>query len=181
VPRRLDIGALLAAAGALLLIVSLFLDWYELAGDAAGVALTGWNAFELTDVVLTLIALGTLAAVAARFGFISGIPHRTLTVAGGAALLLVAVQLLNPPPVLSVVDESLATGAWLALSGAALMFAGGAFSLARISISLSFEERDREVAIRREQRAAAAPAPPAPEPPARDSETIPLDAEPRKD
>lgn len=175
-PRRLDIGALLAAAGALLLTVSLFLDWYEVAGD---VVLSGWTAFEITDVLLTLAALATLAAVAGRLGLLRNVPHPTMAAAGAAALVLVAVQLVNPPPVLAVVnDAAIATGGWLGLSGAALMFAGGVFSLARISISLSFEQRDREVAIRREQRVAATPAPPEP---AREPETMPLEPGQGKD
>jgi hypothetical protein len=176
VPRRVDIGALLAGAGALLLIVSLFLDWYEVAGE---VMLSGWRAFEITDLVLTLAAIATLASVTARFGLVRSLPHHTMSAAGAAALVLVAVQLVNPPPVLAVVaDTTIATGGWLGLSGAALMFAGGVFSLARVSISLSFEQRDREVAIRREQRVAATPAPP--EPP-REAETMPLESGQGKD
>lgn len=172
-PRRLDIGALLAGAGALLLVVSLFLDWYEV---ARGVTLSGWTAFEISDVLLTLAALATLAAVGARLGLLRGVPQLTMSAAGAAALALVAVQLVNPPPVLAVVeDETIATGGWLGLSGAALMFAGGVFSLARISISLSFEQRDREVAIRRQQRAAATPAPSEQPRAAGEPETIPLD------
>ena len=49
--RRLEAGPLLVTLGALLLLVSLFLDWF--AGGA-----TAWQAFEVWDLVLFVLAVG---------------------------------------------------------------------------------------------------------------------------
>ena len=53
--RRLEAGPLLVTLGALLLLVSLFLSWY--AGE-----ITAWEAFEVWDLVLFVLALGSIAA-----------------------------------------------------------------------------------------------------------------------
>ena len=52
--RRLEAGPLLVALGALLLLVSLFLSWFT--GET-----TAWEAFEVWDVVLFVLALGAIA------------------------------------------------------------------------------------------------------------------------
>src|SRR5829696_2294230 len=54
-PRRLEAGPLLVTLGALLLLVSLFLDWFS--GEV-----TAWEAFEAWDLVLFVLALGSIAA-----------------------------------------------------------------------------------------------------------------------
>ena len=55
--RRFDIGPLLVALGALVLLVGLFLDWYG--------GVNAWNSFELADVVLAALAAAGLVAGAA--------------------------------------------------------------------------------------------------------------------
>ena len=57
---QLPIGPLVAAIGAILLIVSLFLDWYE--------ELTGFTVFEFVDLLLTGLAVLTLVSLAAPSG-----------------------------------------------------------------------------------------------------------------
>jgi hypothetical protein len=52
--RRFDIGPILLALGAALLLVALFLKWYG--------PLTAWNAFELTDILLAALAVAAWAA-----------------------------------------------------------------------------------------------------------------------
>ena len=54
--RRFDIGPLIVAVGSLVLLVSLFLDWYG--GE------TAWGAFEVADVLIAALALAALVAVA---------------------------------------------------------------------------------------------------------------------
>ena len=56
-PRRLDAGAVVAAGGAVLLLISLFLDWY---GDG-GLGYSAWTVFEVIDLALAAIALLTLS------------------------------------------------------------------------------------------------------------------------
>jgi hypothetical protein len=139
---QIPIGALVAALGGLLLIVSLALDWYG--------QISGFNSFEFLDLLLVLLALATLASLAAALGLLhtplmAGAP----LVVGLAALVVVASQLINHPPV--GIGRDLETGAWLGLAGAALMVAGAILSTARIAIAV--EPRSR-------------PGPSAPEPPA---------------
>ena len=51
--RPLDAGAAVAAGGAVLLLISLFLDWY---GDD-GHGYSAWTLFEVIDLLLAAIAL----------------------------------------------------------------------------------------------------------------------------
>ena len=52
--RRFDIGPLIVAVGSLVLLVSLFLDWYG--GE------TAWGAFEVADVLIAALAIAALVA-----------------------------------------------------------------------------------------------------------------------
>ena len=112
--ERFDAGTGLVAVGAVLLLVSLFIDWYDPGGDA-------WAVFESLDLVLAGVAVCGLLAVAPRFG--AGGLGRALPLITAIAFAIVVVQLIDPPPVVS--DSDLATGAWLALAATVLM-AGGA-------------------------------------------------------
>lgn len=86
--RKLDAGALLVAAAALLLTVSLFLDWF----GTGGATVSAWEAFEVLDLVL-LAAAGV--AVAAAFG---PLEDRLLVAAAATALVVVVSQLIQAPP-----------------------------------------------------------------------------------
>jgi hypothetical protein len=133
------IGTLLALAGAPLLVVSLFLDWYgyegaevtvfgsnrELAFTASG--LSAWEVFELADIVLLLCALAGLTAVVAAHR----VPPAMFIGAGVTALLIVAVSLVNTPPILQTSEDldlsiTREIGSWLALGGALAMLGGAA-------------------------------------------------------
>ena len=106
--ERFDAGTGLVAVGAVLLLVSLFIDWYDPGGDA-------WAVFESLDLVLAGAAVCGLLAVAPRFG--TGGLGRALPLITAIAFAIVVVQLIDPPPVVSHSD--LATGAWLALAATA--------------------------------------------------------------
>ncbi len=118
--RRLRLGELGALAGAVCVIVSLWLPWYE---NAAG-KLTGWNTFGPTLVLL-------IAAAAAALGLVvSAVTERSTalpvaaavwsTVFGIIAVICAVVRVLERPEH----STSLCAGAWLALAGAILMLAG---------------------------------------------------------
>jgi hypothetical protein len=161
VPRQtqLAVGPLVAAVGAVLLIVSLFLDWYE--------GITGFTVFEFLDLLLLLLAVATIAALAGGLGLVeqSASPAVMLGVAL-FTMFVVLSQLINDPPVVALAgvgapDQDI--GIWLALSGAALMVAGGVLGYA--SISLAFEPRSRDSDRDVTGVAPASPPPrPAPEP-----------------
>jgi hypothetical protein len=134
-PRNgsLPVGPLVAAIGAVLLIVSLFLDWYE--GD-----LEGFTVFEVLDLLLVLMALLTIASLAGGLGLVRTAPSPALSLAVALFTIFVVVsQVLNDPPAVANDDAGKEVGIWLALGGAALMGAGSLLAFARIS--LTFERR----------------------------------------
>jgi hypothetical protein len=155
---NIDAGPVLSIAGGLVLLVSLFLDWYE-----PGVS--AWTVFELIDLLLALSALVAIlfAVELIRPGLIplSRVPaaERFVLTAGTVALVLVASQILNHPP--AAQHEGVMFGAWLALGGAALMFAGGVATLALVSLRVTFDRRPT----------AAPPPPPPPAAPGDTTET----------
>jgi hypothetical protein len=159
VPRQtqLALGPLVAAVGAVLLIVSLFLNWYE--------GLTGFTVFEFIDLLLVLLALVTIASLAGGMGLLRPAPSPTVSL--GVALftiLVVLTQIINDPPaVIGPGGREQDIGIWLGLSGSALMVAGAVLGYA--SISLAFEPRSRE--SDRDATGAGSPSPsgrPDPEP-----------------
>jgi hypothetical protein len=133
--ERIDAGAGLAAVGALMLLVSLFLDWYE-------PDLSAWTSFEIVDLLLAAISVAVLVAAVSR---LTGAPRggpvirdAWLPVLAGAALVLVAVSLVNHPPATINLGEKV--GIWIALAGSLLMLLGALAGRARVSFSLSFRE-----------------------------------------
>lgn len=147
--RDVDLGRVVAAGGALLLILSLFLSWYDL-------GLSGWNAFETWDVVLAalaVLAIFELAPALARRGRVISVPPLAQ---GVVALVIVLLHLVNPPP--AAAGSAPDFGAWLALAGAAAILAGHALARASVSVSLRTDPAAGA--------AAAPPAGPQPVPPA---------------
>jgi hypothetical protein len=130
--ERFDAGTGLVAVGAVLLLVSLFIDWYDPGGDA-------WAVFESLDLVLAGVAVCGLLAVAPRFG--AGGLGRALPLITVIAFAVVVVQLFDPPPVVS--DSDLATGAWLALAATVLMAGGALLGAASISVTVDVRGRER--------------------------------------
>jgi hypothetical protein len=154
--ERFDAGTGLVAVGAVLLLVSLFIRWYDPGGDA-------WAVFESLDLLLAAAAVCGLLAVAPRFG--TGALGRALPVISVAAFAVVLVQIIDPPAV--VRHSDLATGAWLALAATATMALGAILGAASISVTVDVrgrERRRRTAAIDARERAAEAAEAPAVEP-----------------
>jgi hypothetical protein len=133
--RRLESGPLLVTLGAVLLLVSLFLSWYT--GEV-----TAWEAFEVWDLVLFVLAL---ASIAAGLGLttqdVDLVDRRFLPVGVAAVAIIVASQILDPPPAAPAQDPD--TGAWLALGGALLMSLGALLTFGRVHVALTVEGRDQ--------------------------------------
>jgi hypothetical protein len=131
--RRFEIGPLLIALAAVVLLVALFLRWYG--------ADNAWQAFELTDVLLAALALACLAIsvtlVVPELGVVDPRPLPWLV---GAVLVVVAAALLNAPP--TVADARLGTGAWMAFGAACVMAVGAVLTVGRVSLAVSVEGRD---------------------------------------
>jgi hypothetical protein len=128
--ERFDAGTGLVALGAVLLLVSLFVDWYDPSG-------TAWAVFEFVDILLALAAIACLVAVIPRYVAL----QRAVPVIAYVALFVVAVQLVQPPPAAD--GDQLEAGAWLALAATALMAAGATLSAASISVTVDVRGRDR--------------------------------------
>src|SRR5436309_5413990 len=125
--RRLETGSLVAALGGLLLLVSLFLDWF-------GPGLSAWDAFEVWDLVLAGLGIAVMLVAAGELGWWGGpLPKVEPLAAGACALVVVAVALLNHPP--SALGNPVDGGAWVGLGGAVIMVAGGV--MARLGVSVS--------------------------------------------
>jgi peptidoglycan/LPS O-acetylase OafA/YrhL len=125
-------GTVVAAVGAVALLVGLFLDWYSAGfGDGA----SAWTVFEIVDLLLALLAVGVLLAVvsaAAPGARIPALPSATVAVAGIAALVLVVTSLVNDPPAATGAD--LEEGIWISFGGAVLIVVGALLERSRIRL-----------------------------------------------
>jgi hypothetical protein len=138
--RTISLGPLIGLVGGVLLFVSLFLDWWE--GE-----ITAFTGFEVLDLLLALLALGSVVALADALGLRlpGGSPGRARLALplGAAALLIILTQLINDPPAIVGSDRGPELGMWLGLAGALLIVAGGLLAVARISLAVDFEQRER--------------------------------------
>ena len=131
--RRFEVGPILVALGALLLLVSLFLEWYG--------PLSAWEAFEVVEVLLAALAVGALVVAAGQL-----VPdlelgdRRWLPPIVAAVAVLVVAELIDPPPAAGA--EDLAQGAWLAFAAALVMVAGAVLTVGRISFAIAVEGRE---------------------------------------
>lgn len=139
--RRLEAGPLLTGAGAILLVISLFLEWYEPGLDA-------WTSFEVWDLVLAALVIAALVAVAGRMGFGRPRPNSWLLVPSAVASVVVVAAIVNHPPAAGGVGNDPMTGIWLALAGTALMLAGTVLTVARISVAVNVGDPPGPAAVR---------------------------------
>jgi hypothetical protein len=131
--RRFEVGPLLVAVGAAVLLVSLFLEWYG--------TLTAWETFEVVDVLLAVLAVAALVAAAGLLlpdlGYLE---RRWLPPVAVGATVLVLSQVIDPPPIAT--DQDLDAGAWFAFGSVFLMCAGALLTFGRITFAFSVEDRD---------------------------------------
>src|SRR5918997_1497607 len=110
--RRFEVGPLLVALGAGILLVTLFLEWYG--------TLTAWEAFEVVEVLLAMLAVAALTIAAGLLlpdlGYLE---RRWLPPVVLAAAILVVAQVIDPPP--TAAGEDLEAGAWFAFGAVFLM------------------------------------------------------------
>jgi hypothetical protein len=152
--RRLRPGEWIVGVAGVALFVSLFLEWYEVKRPRGGNflvdftgqrGLSGWDAFDVLDIVLALIALGAiaLAVVTAteRTPAISISMASIVTPSAFVAVALVIYRAIDAPSVFAgarapvggqaipgprfPLDVSPSGGLWLALGASLAMAAGG--------------------------------------------------------
>jgi hypothetical protein len=127
--RSLSLGPMVASVGAVLLIVSLFLDWYD--------EITGFTVFEFLDLLLVLLALATIASLAGGLGLVRQAPSPEVSLAVAIfTVLVVASQVINDPPAVAGGGADRDVGIWLALGGSGLMVIGAVLGYARISLAV---------------------------------------------
>jgi hypothetical protein len=137
---RLRPADLVAGAGGLVLLVSLFLPWYGVSiqtprrpgsGPIAAYVIgrphaTAWQAFSVTDVLLALaalLAIGLVVVTATSTGPAKPVAFTVMSgVASLLAVLLIAYRLLNQPGPNDLVEVR--GGAWLGFAAALVMFVG---------------------------------------------------------
>jgi hypothetical protein len=133
VVRKIDIGSALSGVGAALLLVSLFLNWFE-------PGLTAWEVFEIIDLLLAGISICVLVLAAGDLGGSeSDSVKRSLVGLGMAAVVLVGSQLINHPP--AAFHSALMSGAWLGLVGAVAILSGSVMSVSRITFAINISQR----------------------------------------
>jgi hypothetical protein len=159
-PERINGGQVLVVLGAIALIVSLFLHWYEPGRSA-------WTVFEVWDLVLAAIGVAAIGAVVPlhRGGaddFL--VPPHWLPALGGAAFVIVVVALVNHPP--AARGAGLELGAWIALAAVIVLGAGAILSRARIALVITLRPSD-----------SSRPRPSPPEPPEPPSEIFDAETE----
>jgi len=141
------LGAVIAAAGGVVLIISLFLTWYEVTGagiaesitdvidDVTGSSLggelsrTGWESFEFTDLICAFAGgMAMVRGLVALAGDDDNPPipgPMLVTALGAVAAAAVAYRIANPPGV--GFDREI--GVWIGLLGAAGVAYGSAIAL----------------------------------------------------
>jgi uncharacterized membrane protein len=120
---RLRDGEWIAGAGGVALLAAMFLHWY----GAGPVELTAWQAFDVLDVVLALLALvplGLVVTQATRRSPSIPVTFSVLsTLAGMLAALLILYRIVNQPGPNDLVEVQ--AGAWLGFVAAVVVAAGG--------------------------------------------------------
>lgn len=131
--RRFEMGPVLVALAALLLLVSLFLEWYG--------PLSAWDAFEVVDVLLAALAVAALiGGIGTLVPDLAYVERRWLPLIVLAVAVLVAAEIVDPPP--AAADLTADVGAWIGFAAAIAMLIGGVLSVGRVSLSVSVEGRD---------------------------------------
>jgi peptidoglycan/LPS O-acetylase OafA/YrhL len=157
-PERINGGQALVVLGAVALIVSLFLHWYEPDRSA-------WTVFEVWDLVLAGIGVASiLSVIPIRRRDVPEehlVPERWLPLLAGTALLIVVVALVNHPP--AARGAGLQVGAWIALGAAVVLAAGAVLSRARISLVITMKPNEGTGRSRRASEPEPPPVPSAPE------------------
>jgi hypothetical protein len=121
-PGRLSRGEWVAAIAGVVMIVALFLPWYE----AGGRNLSAWESMAVDDVILAITAvLAIVAAFVVAFPRISSLSVAATSLAvlpAVVGLVLTVYRLVSPAPPF---DVSLGVGAWLGLAATLAIAVGG--------------------------------------------------------
>jgi hypothetical protein len=151
----------MAALGALLLVVSLFFDWFSASDGDNEISISGWNGLEFGDLLFVLIfgavialILGSMRAPATTPDDVRDRRTTAFLGLGALALLFVILAAITTVPTVELLDSGSGTnvdisreaGLFVAGAGAVLLLLAGGMG----------------AATQAEKRAAAGQAPPTP-------------------
>jgi hypothetical protein len=131
---KLTTGDIVAGVGGIVLLIALFLPWYGVSVELANVSFsdsaTAWEALDVIDILLFLIAIAAIGLVAAQAAgqLAPDFPTGTVLLGlGGLAVLLVLYRIIDIPAgdVPDEVDLSRKLGIFIALIGAGAVAYGG--------------------------------------------------------
>jgi hypothetical protein len=148
---RLNQGEKVAAAAGIVLLISMWLPWYDI--TIHGIKLPGidntvnaWQAFSLIDIFLLITAIAAIgAAVLAANEGDSGLPvaaSSVVTALGALAVLLIIFRLIDSPAPNDLPDQidiGRKIGIFIGLVAAAAVTYGGYLGMQEEGTSLSRE------------------------------------------
>ena len=135
----------MALVGAILLVVSLFLDWFTIGDAEEEISVNGWAGLEFGDFLFVLILLGTAGVVFAgrnatdeTRGASRGRHASRLLGLGALALVFVGLAAITTVPTVEIlgsfagseVETSREAGLFLAGGGALLLLISGVMGVA---------------------------------------------------
>ena len=128
--RRLRAGEWITAVAGVVLVVALFLPWYEVPGRGR---LSAWEAYSIVDVlllVLGVLAAGLLVVTAIQRTAAVGIAaDAMLTIFAGIVGVIATARVLNMPAALEPVDADRAAFAWIGLLATYGVLAGAILAM----------------------------------------------------
>jgi uncharacterized membrane protein YhaH (DUF805 family) len=137
--ERLNVGEKIAAVGAVLLFVFMFLDWFSVEATGGGslfggnVGRSAWDALDVIPIFLVIAIVAAIGVAVVRLTDVVFEPeismNAVVAVLGGLAALLILYRIVNTPDLGGVpgleVDVSPEIGIFLGLISAAGIAYGG--------------------------------------------------------
>ena len=127
--RRLRAGEWIAGTAGVVLLVSLFMPWY----DVAGADVSAFEAFAINDVLLLGLAASGIALVAVtvyqQSPAVTIALDALITLFAIAMSLLLLLRVLNMPGDLDAAGAERSLFAWVGLAATFAILAGGLFAM----------------------------------------------------
>jgi hypothetical protein len=143
-PERIDARPAIAFVGGALLLISLFMTWYQVPATPPAIGKVdvgnAWHVFESLDLILAAVGVASLYGAWEQLTGHHRFGEGWLLPASLVALIVVASQIIDPPPAAGL-NPDVATGAWLALAGSGAMFIAGLLGMANVSLAVELESR----------------------------------------
>jgi hypothetical protein len=141
-PERIDARPAVALVGGALLLISLFMTWFQVPATPPAVGKVdvgnAWHVFESLDLVLAAVGVASLYGAWEQLTGHHRFGEGWLLPASLVALVVVGSQIIDPPATAGL-NPSVAAGAWLALGGSAAMLVAGLLGMASVSLTVEMD------------------------------------------